>query len=257
MFKKFLYNILFLGLLISLSASAQDRKLSYPDYIPILVKDSVYGYADKDLSIKIDAQFTRAELFEEDFKFQILQVHNPQIVPYGTAEYAWVEKDGERYRINKKGELVYKFHAEDFKNSELSVQLFTAAKDYIVEQIEDSTLFQKIVDSRTGQQVFPDPEKMNAFKEKNKEIIAEGISFIFYPKFTTLPFEEYSSQETLLKGIRNSETKEILIKAKYASIEELYNNKLRIQQYPLIIAYRADIGKYIYVGLDGREYRLK
>ncbi|MGE8293529.1 MAG: hypothetical protein ACN6ON_17685, partial [Sphingobacterium sp.] len=77
-----------------------------------------------------------------------------------------------------------------------------------------------------------------------------------YPKFTEMPYTYFSDEQTLLQGIKNKETGEVMIKAQYASIEEYYNNPLRVHQYPLLVAFSGDFNKYIYVGLNGTEYVL-
>ncbi|MEI2272354.1 hypothetical protein OHD16_09415 [Sphingobacterium sp. ML3W] len=230
--------------------------LSYPDLIPVLVNDSLYGYCDSLLDLKLPAIYESAGLFEEDFNFQTFHVNKPEIVKYGSAEYAWVQRHGERYRIDKNGEPVYKYDVADFKTGETLIQLFKNSTSHTINKVDDTTLFQQIKNNQTGQIAFPDDQSMADFKEKNKMFIDEGIRLIYYPKFTEIPCTYFSNEQTLLQGIKNKETGEILIKAKYASIEEYYNNPLRVHQYPLFIAYRGDLNKYIYVGLNGTEYLL-
>ncbi|PUV24941.1 hypothetical protein [Sphingobacterium athyrii] len=232
------------------------NNLSYPDLIPVLVNDSLYGYCDSLLDIKLPPVYESAELFEEDFNFQIFHVNKPEIIKYGSAEYAWVQRNGERYRINKHGDPVYKYDAADFKTGETLIQLFKNSTSHTINKVDDTTLFQQIKNNQTGQIAFPDDQSMADFKEKNKMFIDEGIRLIYYPKFTEIPCTYFSNEQTLLQGIKNKETGEILIKAKYASIEEYYNNPLRVHQYPLFVAYRGDLNKYIYVGLNGTEYVL-
>lgn len=249
-------------LLISISVSAQEKTdiggLSYPDLIPVLVNDSLYGYSDKDLNLKIDPKFEYAELFEEDFNFQIYQVKNPEIIQYGTADYAWVYIEDERYRINKKGELVYKFNQEDFKTGETVVHLFSQdSGSYVIDSLDSKTLLQQITDSDAGKSVFPDEELLKELNEKAKDLVEDGIRLVYYPKFEELPFTYFTSEETFLRGIKNTETGEIIIKARYALIDELYNNHLRIHQYPLILASGGVLGKAVYIGLNGTEYIIK
>jgi len=222
----------------------------------VLVNDSLYGYCDSLLDIKLSPIYERAELFEEDFNFQIFHVTKPEIIKYGSAEYAWVQHLGERYRINKKGERVYKYDAADFKTGETLIQLFKNSTAHTINKVDDTTLFQQIKNNQTGQLAFPDDQSITDFKEKNKALIDEGIRLIYYPKFTEIPYTYFSNEQTLLQGIKNKETGEITIKARYASIEEYYNNPLRVHQYPLLVAYRGDLNKYIYVGLNGTEYVL-
>lgn len=232
------------------------KSLSYPELIPVLVNDSLYGYCDSVLDIKLSAVYESAELFEEDFNFQIFHVNKPEIVKYGSAEYAWVQRHGERYRINKQGEPVYKYDAADFKTGETLIQLFKNSTSHTINKVDDTTLFQQIKNNQTGQIAFPDDQSMTDFKEKNKTFIDEGIRLIYYPKFTEVPYTYFSDEQTLLQGIKNKETGEVMIKAQYASIEEYYNNPLRVHQYPLLVAFSGDFNKYIYVGLNGTEYVL-
>ncbi|MDF2476099.1 MAG: hypothetical protein K0S24_1582 [Sphingobacterium sp.] len=232
------------------------NNLSYPDLIPVLVNDSLYGYCNSVLEIKLSPVYESAELFEEDFNFQIFHVNKPEIVKYGSAEYAWVRHKGERYRINKKGDLVYKYDEADFKPGETLVQLFQKSRLHTIDKVDEITLFQHIKDNQTGQIVFPDDQSIADFKEKNKTFIDEGIRLIYYPSFKALPYTNFTNEQTQLQGIKNKETDEILLKARYASIEECYNNPLRIHQYPLFIGYRGDLNKYVFVGLNGTEFVL-
>ncbi|MDR2272092.1 MAG: hypothetical protein LBF27_14395 [Sphingobacterium sp.] len=232
------------------------KNLPYPELIPVLVNDSLYGYCDSELELHLLPVYESAELFEEDFNFQIFHVNKPEIVKYGSAEYAWVKRHGERYRINKKGELVYKYDKADFKTGETIVQLFKNSTTHTIDKVDDTTLFQHIKNNQTGQIVFPDDQSIQEFKEKNKTFIEEGIRLVYYPKSPEIPYTYFSNEQTLLQGIKNKETGEILLKARYANIEECYNKPLRVHQYPLFIAYRGDLDKYIYVGLNGKEYVL-
>ena len=232
------------------------NNLAYPDLIPVLVNDSLFGYCDSGLDIKLSPVYESAELFEEDFNFQIFHVNKPEIVKYGSADYAWVRRNGERYRINKMGDLVYKYDEADFKTGETLIQLFKNSTSHSVEKVDDVTLFQQIKDNQKGQILFPDVRSIQEFKDKDKVFIEEGIRLIYYPSFTTLPYMSFTNDQTQLQGIKNKETGEILIKARYASIEECYKNPLRAHQYPLFIAYRVDLNKYVYVGLNGTEYIL-
>jgi len=250
-----LTTYLFFSLFLQFAFAQQKIEFNYPDLIPVLVNDSLYGYADKDLNLKIEARFEYAELFEEDFQFQIFHVLNPEIIHYGTAEYAWAKINGERFRINKKGEPVYKYNPDDFKSGETLINLFMKESDaYVVDSLDSKTLFQYITDSNTGQSVFPDEEFLKELNENAKEWIQEGVELVFYPKFEELPFTYFMSEETFLRGIKNTETGEIVIKARYEMIEELYNNNLRIRQYPLIIVFDGSREKTIYVSLEGTEY---
>ncbi|MGB6083383.1 hypothetical protein [Moheibacter sp.] len=252
-------TILCLSLFVVQPISAQQQdELNYPDLIPVLVNDSLYGYCDQDLNLKINPKFEHAELFEEDFHFQIYQVRNTEVVQYGTADYAWVDINEERYRINKKGEPVYKYNPEDFKKGDTVINLFMKSPNtYVIDGVDSKTLFQLITDSNTGKSVFPDEEFLAELNEKAKDLIEEGVRLVYYPKFEELPFSYFTSEETFLRGIKNTETGEIIIKAHYALLDELYNNYLRIRQYPLVLAYGGVLDKAIYIGLDGTEYIIK
>ncbi|MDF2516101.1 MAG: hypothetical protein K0R59_1397 [Sphingobacterium sp.] len=255
---KFIFILLFASSSAFIHAQTKpiSNNLSYPDLIPVLVNDSLYGYCDSLLDIKLAPAYQSAGLFEEDFNFQVFHVNKPEIVKYGSAEYAWVQHNGELYRINKKGEPVYKYDEADFKTGETLIQLFKNAGEHVIEKVDDTTLFQQIKDNQTGQIVFPDDQSIADFREKNKTFIDAGIRLIYYPHFTAVPYTYFTNEQTQLKGIKNKATGDILVKARYASIEEFYNNPQRIRQYPLVVAYREDLDKYVYVGLNGTEYVL-
>ncbi len=250
--------ILFILTLLSLPNFAQDNSastdLAYPDLIPILIGDSLYGYCDKALNVKIKAVFEKADLFEADYNFQLFHVNNPEIIKFGTKDYAWVQFNGERYRVDKSGTKVYKYNAADFKRGETTIYLYKNSTFYYSNSIDQNTLLQEIKDSHTGKTIFPEERSLQEFREKNKNLIEEGIKLVFRPSRKKIPYTDFTNEQTLLKRIKNSETNQIVIKAKYANIEELYNNPLRDREYPLFIGYRGDLDKEIYVGLNGTEY---
>ena len=250
--------ILFILTLLSMPNLAQDNSastdLAYPDLIPVLVGDSLYGYCDKALNVKIKAIFEKADLFEADYNFQLFHVNNPEIIKFGTKDYAWVQFNGERYRIDKSGARVYKYSASDFKRGETTIYLYKNSTVYYSNSIHQNTLLQQIKDSHTGKTIFPEEHSIQEFREKNKDLIEEGVKLVFRPNRKKITYTDFTNEHTLLKGIKNSETNQIVIKAKYANIEELYNNPLRDREYPLFIGYRGDLDKEIYVGLNGTEY---
>ncbi|MDR0263486.1 MAG: hypothetical protein LBJ04_09695 [Sphingobacterium sp.] len=253
--------ILFILTLLSLPNFAQDNSastdLAYPDLIPVLVGDSLYGYCDKALNVKIKAVFEKADLFEADYNFQLFHVNNPEIIKFGTKDYAWVQFNGERYRVDKSGTKVYKYNAADFKSGETTIYLYKNSTFYYSNSIDQNTLLQEIKDSHTGKTIFPEERSLKEFREKNKNLIEEGIKLVFRPNRKKILYTDFTNAQTLLKGIKNSETDHIVIKAKYVNIEELYNNPLRDQEYPLFIGYRGDLDKDIYVGLNGTEYYIQ
>ncbi|WP_343557053.1 hypothetical protein [Sphingobacterium sp.] len=250
--------ILFILTLLSMPNLAQDNSastdLAYPDLIPVLVGGSLYGYCDKALNVKIKAIFEKADLFEADYNFQLFHVNNPEIIKFGTKDYAWVQFNGERYRIDKSGARVYKYSASDFKRGETTIYLYKNSTVYYSNSIDQNTLLQEIKDSHTGKTIFPEEHSIQEFREKNKDLIEEGVKLVFHPNRKKIPYTDFTNEHTLLKGIKNSETNQIVIKAKYANIDELYNNPLRDREYPLFIGYRGDLDKEIYVGLNGTEY---
>ncbi len=250
--------ILFILTLLSMPNLAQDNSastdLAYPDLIPVLVGGSLYGYCDKALNVKIKAIFEKADLFEADYNFQLFHVNNPEIIKFGTKDYAWVQFNGERYRIDKSGARVYKYSASDFKRGETTIYLYKNSTVYYSNSIDQNTLLQEIKDSHTGKTIFPEEHSIQEFREKNKDLIEEGVKLVFRPNRKKIPYTDFTNEHTLLKGIKNSKTNQIVIKAKYANIEELYNNPLRDREYPLFIGYRGDLDKEIYVGLNGTEY---
>ncbi|MDR3007458.1 MAG: hypothetical protein LBV59_05955 [Sphingobacterium sp.] len=253
--------ILFLLTLLSMPNLAQDKSVStnlaYPDLIPVLIGDSLYGYCDKALNVKIKALFEKAELFEADYNFQLFHVNNPEIIKFGTKDFAWVQFSGERYRIDKSGARVYKYNAADFKTGETTIYLYKNSTVHMSNSIDQNTLLQEIKDSHTGKIIFPEERSIQEFREKNKDLIEEGVKLVFRPNRKKIPYTDFTNEQTLLKGIKNGETNQILIKAKYANIEELYNNPSGDQEYPLFIGYRGDLDKEIYVGLNGTEYYIQ
>ncbi len=83
-----------------------DTDLAYPDLIPVLIGNSLYGYCDKVLNMKTKAVFEKADLFEADYNFQLFHVNSLDIIKFGTKDYAWVQFNGERYRVDKSGTRV-------------------------------------------------------------------------------------------------------------------------------------------------------
>src|SRR5690606_33974543 len=93
--------------------SAYLESLPYPNLIPVS-DGALKGYCDRDMNVIIEPQFYQAEFVETGFTFQMTNVNNPDIVRFGTDDYAWVvTMDGKRYRIDKKGNLVYHYNEAD------------------------------------------------------------------------------------------------------------------------------------------------
>ncbi|QRY56562.1 hypothetical protein [Sphingobacterium siyangense] len=65
--------VLLLLTFLSIPTHAQDKlaltDLVYPDLIPTLMQNGLFGYCDKSLNVKIKALFEKAELFEADYNF--------------------------------------------------------------------------------------------------------------------------------------------------------------------------------------------
>ncbi|MDR6733282.1 hypothetical protein [Sphingobacterium sp. 2149] len=56
--------------------------------------------------MKTKAVFEKADLFEADYNFQLFHVNSLDIIKFGTKDYAWVQFNGERYRVDKSGTRV-------------------------------------------------------------------------------------------------------------------------------------------------------
>src|SRR5690606_134108 len=122
------------------------ESLPYPDLIPVHQHGWV-GYCDRDMNVIIEPQFYEAEFFETDFSFQITNVNNPDIVRFGTDDYAWVvTRDEKRYRIDKKGNLAYHYNEADFKTEAPFISL-DESDGFKVTGIDKTTLFQIMNDS--------------------------------------------------------------------------------------------------------------
>lgn len=193
--KIYLAFILLLSTVFSSYAQEKSNSLSYPDLIPIL-ENGLYGYCDKDKKVIIEPQFKWATFFEEDLDFH--DIKNPKNKIFGSNAYATVWQDGQRMRIDKKGNVVYRYNPDDFN------------------------------------EIRP-KESINASIKQS--------------------YEKFQDDRTLLWGVRDIATGEVLIPTRYPIIvEELYSY-FHVPQYPLILVSPASGEKKFYVGLNGNEYR--
>lgn len=227
--------------------SSQIFSQTIPDLVPILA-GKLYGYSDKNLHVKIKPQYDNAQFFEEDFDFQIMNVNNPAIVQYGTADYAWVELKGEKYRIDKRGKIVYQFKQSDFKKESTLVIIEKKAADYSIDSIDRKTLFPYLREKKTDKLIFPQDSILNITSEQN------GIRFVVQLQYPELPYTYFIDEKTLLSGEKNTKTGKVLVKPKYKQIDELFNNPLNTRQYLLLRCYSYSYDKAIYVDLYGKEF---
>lgn len=172
--KIYLAFILLLSAVFSSYAQEKGDSLSYPDLIPI-VENGLYGYCDKDKKVIIEPQFEGGTFFGEDLDFY--DIKDPKKKIFGSSTYATVWQDGQRMRIDTKGNVVYRYNPDDFN------------------------------------EIRP------------KESINESIKH---------SYEKFQDDQTLLWGVHDIATSEVLIPARYNIHEELYSY-FHIPQYPLIL----------------------
>ncbi len=228
--------------------------LPYPDLIPVL-KNGLFGYCDKDLNVKIEPQYYQAGFFETDFTFQAWNVNNPDIIRFGSAKYAWVEDGTHRYRIDKKGNIVYQYKASDFKSVSKTISL-DENENLKITDIDTTTLFQTVNDSLTALDVaFPDKTQLDILKKQFEKNPNAGISIIIYQDRKDIPITWFKDEEQQLQGVRNINTGQIVIEAKYTMLDLLFNDNAKQQWYPLLKVFSSGpkISSF-YVGLNGVEY---
>lgn len=194
--KIYLAFILLLSAVFSSYAQEKGDSLSYPDLIPI-VENGLYGYCDKDKKVIIEPQFEGGTFFGEDLDFY--DIKDPKKKIFGSSTYATVWQDGQRMRIDSKGNVVYRYNPDDFN------------------------------------EIRP------------KESINESIKH---------SYEKFQDDQTLLWGVHDIATSEVLIPARYNIHEELYSY-FHIPQYPLILVSSPRGGSKFYVGLNGTEYIIR
>lgn len=96
---------------------AVKEKTSLPvvnQYLPLLIpkkKDGKFGYVNQKGKFIIQPEYHIAVFFYEDCN--LLSSPNEKLRKFGTADYATVEKDEISYRVDKKGNRVYRFKKED------------------------------------------------------------------------------------------------------------------------------------------------
>jgi len=82
--------------------------------LPLLIpkkKNGNFGYVNQEGKFVIQPEYHIAVFFYEDCN--LLNSPNEKFRKFGTADYATVEKDEISYRIDKKGNRVYRFKKED------------------------------------------------------------------------------------------------------------------------------------------------
>lgn len=236
-----------------ISANADLNNLSYPDLIPVL-KDGLFGYCDRDLNMIIEPQFYRAEFFETDFSFQMNNVNNPNIVRFGTDDYAWVEiGDNKRYRIDRKGNMMYPYDEDDFKTDATFISL-AESEGFKVTGVDKTTLFQIINDTLTVvDSTFFDVTRIDTLKPKNLGGKADML-IICYPHKKDLPLGFFRDEKTQLQGLKNLNTGQVVVEPKYTMLDPFFNQSMKLKWYPMLRAYSPVVNSSFYIGLDGKEY---
>lgn len=232
-------------------------QLTYPELIPV-VKNGLFGYCDRDLNIKIDSQFEQAGFFETDFSFQICNVTHPEIVQFGTDDYAWVETlDNKRCRIDKHGNVVYHYKESDFISDAPFISLYES-EDFKVTGVDRATLLQIINGSATiDDPVFFNKTGIDTLQQKGTGTAPAGMLIICFTHRDVLPLSYFRDEKTQLQGIKNRNTGKILIEAKYTMLDKQFDDDIKLNWYPLLLAYSPDDNRKFYVGLDGKEYIIR
>lgn len=84
------------------------------DQIPALIPQAInqkFGYVDQSGRFSIFPEYHIAMFFSEDCN--LLNSPNESVAIFGTSDYATVEKDEIAYRIDKKGNKVYRYKQSD------------------------------------------------------------------------------------------------------------------------------------------------
>ncbi|RQP16520.1 MAG: hypothetical protein EAS52_11590 [Parapedobacter sp.] len=233
------------------------ESLPYPDLIPVS-EGGLVGYCDRDMNVIIEPQFYQAEFFETDFSFQITNVNNPDIVRFGTDDYAWVvTMDEKRYRIDKKGYLVYHYNEADFKSDAPFISL-DESDGFKVTGIDKITLFQIMNDSLSiVDPAFYAITKIDTLSPKGTNNDLPDMLIRCYPSRESLPLSTFRNEKTHLEGLKHWDTEQIVIEPKYTMIDPLFNRNLKPAWYPLFRAFSPSENTSFYVGLDGTEYIIR
>lgn len=231
--------------------------LPYPDLIPVHQHGWV-GYCDRDMNVIIEPQFYQAEFFETDFSFQITNVNNPDIVQFGTDDYAWVvTRDEKRYRIDKKGNLAYHYNEADFKSDAPFISL-DESDGFKVTGIEKTTLFQIMNDSLSiVDPAFFEITKIDTLPPKGTSSGMPDMLIRCYLSRESVPLSTFRDEKTQLEGLKHWDTGQIVIEPKYTMIDPLFNRNLKPAWYPLFLAFSPSENTSFYVGLDGTEYIIR
>lgn len=238
--------------------SAYHESLPYPDLIPVS-DGALKGYCDRDMNVIIEPQFYQAEFFETDFSFQITNVNNPDIVRFGTDDYAWVvTMDEKRYRIDKKGNLVYHYNEADFKSEAPFISL-DESDGFKVTGVDKTTLFQIMNDTLSiVDPAFYTITKIDTLSPKGTNSGLPDMLIRCYPSRESLPLTTFRDEKTQLEGLKHWDTGQIVIEPKYTMIDPLFNRNLKPTWYPLFRAYSpSETNTSFYVGLDGTEYIIR
>lgn len=233
------------------------ESLPYPDLIPVHQHGWV-GYCDRDMNVIIEPQFYQAEFFETDFSFQITNVNNPDIVQFGTDDYAWVvTMDEKRYRIDKKGNLAYHYNEADFKSDAPFISL-DESDGFKVTGIDKTTLFQIINDSLSiVDPAFYAITKIDTLPPKGTSSGMPDMLIRCYLSRESVPLSIFRDEKTQLEGLKHWDTGQIVIEPKYTMIDPLFNRNLKSAWYPLFRAFSPSENTSFYVGLDGTEYIIR
>ncbi|WP_312767110.1 WG repeat-containing protein [Epilithonimonas sp.] len=91
-------------------SNSQMKKDQIPELIPQSVNQK-FGYIDQSGNFIISPEYHIAMFFSEDCN--LLNSPNKNVAIFGSSDYATVEKDEVSYRIDKKGNRVYRYRQSD------------------------------------------------------------------------------------------------------------------------------------------------
>lgn len=130
----------------------QQGELNYPDLIPVL-QNGLYGFCDEDMNVKINPIFKWVTLFSKDPDF--LDIKDPKKKEYGSSDYATVWLDDQKMRIDKEGNVVYQYHAEDFYEIRPKESSFQPVKVPFEKFQDEKTKLWGVRNEATGEILIP------------------------------------------------------------------------------------------------------
>ena len=225
--------IVVISLLFTNFIFCQELKLkncdTSPEIIPFIEKGGKMGYCNKKGSVLVKPKFDYAGTFS--FNFDLYISNNAK--EFSTKEYATVQIEGKKYRIDKNGYIVLDFEDVDLNISECCAPV-----------IRENTIIRNEVNNKSTYSVV---------NSSGIIMVPEGYDFIDYIYYIEKNSDYFIVRKNKKYGVINKNN-EILIPLEYSSLHNM-NSSVKFEDGIVFIGIKKN--KQTVVDLCNNIYTIK